>query len=80
MVMNFGKDDKHEFFVHGNGTATQVTVSFLVSNRIKSLMSLLSKWLNTDAMSLPDWVFNGAIISIQGGTERVRFLVIYKSL
>jgi alpha-glucosidase len=77
MVMNFGKDDKHEFFVHGNGTATQVTVSFLVSNRIKSLMSLLSKWLNTDAMSLPDWVFNGAIISIQGGTERL--IDIYRS-
>ena len=65
--MDFSHENYHEVMILGQPK----TVHFQSENTFINLVTKMTSYLGRQPM-LPDWTNDGAIIGVQGGTEKVR--------
>lgn len=68
MELDFTSDEFHEIFIVGKPSK----VFFSSGESLADTLVQMSRFFKTQPI-LPEWVSDGAILGVQGGTERVRF-------
>ena len=67
-VLNFTDPLINEFYVHGQ----HLEIDLFAATTFLELVTGINKVASRIPPTLPEWIYNGAIISAEGGTEQVR--------
>ena len=65
--MNFTSPTRKEIYVHDN----QLTLNIGTAANLMELVGGINLDVSRIPPSLPEWIYNGAIIAVQGGTQNV---------
>ena len=68
--MKFSDPKWNEFYVHDN----KISLDVGTADSLLSLVSAINRAASKVPPTLPEWIYNGAIIASQGGTQNVIFL------
>ena len=65
--MNFTSPTRKEIYVHDN----RLTLSVGTAANLMELVGGINLEVSRIPPALPEWIYNGAIIAVQGGTQNV---------
>ena len=65
--MNFTDPLVNEFYVHDR----QLALNIGTAASLRELVSGINRAASRIPPTLPDWIYNGAIVATQGGTQNV---------
>lgn len=65
--MNFTSSTRKEIYVHDK----QLMLNVGTATNLMELVGAINREMSVIPPTLPEWIYNGAIVAVQGGTQNV---------